>query len=306
MRTFLVLSLVLCGGSAPAWAQTFPNLVVTVQGFNVSMDSGDRTRVSNSSGPLAIGVETASLFGVDANNCAMSVGPANDRMVARLSSSPTHWRVLFVPIAVQDEAVTVRVKWTRDRTNGAATPDVGGEATVTLRPDDTFPLDLLPASGPGWCRPTANGIRMKVGYSTLEFDARLTTTDIWLIERLADGAERSQIITLRGVYFERTPFHFETLTDSDVSLDIFGTFILIPKGDTIEARFDIRAAVLEKGRAQTDWQDGNRFSARRLTPIVPVKTDDVAAIELPRISENNSGAFSNRTLSIRVRARQVR
>jgi len=34
--------------------------------------------------------------------------------------------------------------------------------------------------------------------------------------------------------------------------------------------------------------------------------DDVVSIELPRLTENDSGAFANQALSIRIRARTIR
>jgi hypothetical protein len=48
------------------------------------------------------------------------------------------------------------------------------------------------------------------------------------------------------------------------------------------------------------------FGSRRVESTVLLKSDDVVSIELPRLTENDSGAFANQALSIRIRARTIR
>ena len=46
--------------------------------------------------------------------------------------------------------------------------------------------------------------------------------------------------------------------------------------------------------------------ARQVESVIQLKPGEVVAVELPRLSENDSGAFANRTFSIRVQSRQLR
>ena len=43
-------------------------------------------------------------------------------------------------------------------------------------------------------------------------DRRLLAVDLWLVDRLPGGKERSQPLSLRGLYNQPIPFYFDTLT----------------------------------------------------------------------------------------------
>ena len=50
----------------------------------------------------------------------------------------------------------------------------------------------------------------------------MIAVDLWLVERLPDGTERSQPLSLRGLYNQPIPFYFDTLTEGTKTLDVFG------------------------------------------------------------------------------------
>jgi hypothetical protein len=53
-------------------------------------------------------------------------------------------------------------------------------------------------------------------------------------------------------------------------------------------------------------RDGAMMRGREVTSTLRLGPNDTATIDLPRLGENDEGAFPGRTFSIRVRSRQVR
>lgn len=302
-----VATLTVCGvllATGPASAQTYDRLQIKVAGNVVSADGGERPSVGTSSGPLQIGKTTHSgisrLPGLDCGlGAARSLAP----------NATKGWSLEFAPTRVQGDAVTFHVRWTRVDA-GKTAPSV--DAELTLRPGESLPLDSMPltpaAAATPSCRLTAMTLRMSVDYwPTPEHEARLLATDLWLVEKAADGTERTQQVTVRGLPNQSLPFYFSPLTDNGVALDIYGDLRGAPSQDGVEVSIVIRSRIVEGGQSSTILRNGNMMTSRSIEPKpFRVKPEEVLSIELPRLSENQSGAFASKTLSLRVRLKQVR
>ena len=287
-----------------ASAQTYDRLQIKVDGNVVSAVGGERPSVGTSSGPLVIGKTTRSGIGKEPRlECGLHAGP-------RLTSEATHgWSLEFTPTQVQGDAVTFHLRWTRLDAGKESAPF---DANLTLRPGESIPLDFLPltpsASARPPCRLTGIAVRMRVDYwPTPEQEARLIATDLWLVERASDGAERTQQVSLRGLPNQSLPFYFSPITEGGVSLDIFGELRGTAGRDQLELSVVARSRIVEGGRSSTILQTGNYMTSRKVEPPpFTIKPGEVVSVELPRLGENQSGAFSSRTLSLRIRAQQVR
>ena len=115
------------------------------------------------------------------------------------------WTIQATPIRQTGEAVTVRVQWTRSRDNGRPST-VGGDTQLTLRPGQWLALDVMPQADEA----AAACLSMSLGVGIVHWpepdrDRRLLAVDLWLVERLPDGKERSQPLALRGLYNQAHP-----------------------------------------------------------------------------------------------------
>jgi hypothetical protein len=109
---------------------------------------------------------------------------------------------------------------------------------------------------------------------------------------------------------QSTPFYFDTIVDDSVALDLFGQLVARPDGNRLTLTVETRSRVVQNGRvsavvpARVDNRD--LFAPRQVTITLQLLSNEVGAIQLPRLCENDGGAFSDRTFSIRIRSRQIR
>jgi hypothetical protein len=304
MRRGIAVGLFVLGalsGAASASAQNINELQIKAEGSVVRADGGEQSQVFSSSGSLQIGKATSSAFGYTVGRCGLDVGP-------RLQSDAVKgWTLDFTPTGTQGLAVTFHVRWTRLDGGKQAAPV---EVDLTLRPGESFPIDSLsiptPTSSSG-CRLLAMTLRVRVDYwPPPEFETRLVATDLWLVERSADGAERTQPLTLRGLPNDSMPFFFAPLTEGGTSLDIYGELRAAPEQGDIVLSLTVRSRTVEGGRSSTIWRNGNSMTSRKIDPVLKAKPGEVVSVELPRLTENQSGAFASKTLSLRMRTQQVR
>ena len=59
-------------------------------------------------------------------------------------------------------------------------------------------------------------------------------------------------------------------------------------------------------RSSSTLREGEQTRAREVTSEIRVQPGEVVEIQLPRLSENDAGAFANRSFSIRIRTREIR
>lgn len=113
--------------------------------------------------------------------------------------------------------------------------------------------------------------------------------------------------SLRGQLNQRTPFYFDTVVDRGVSLDFFGEFTPIFDNGSLVVKFETRSRLIHEGNSSLTLPvNGNLYMARRVESTLRLKGDQVVAIQLPRLSENETGAFADRSDSIRIRTKQIR
>jgi hypothetical protein len=223
------------------------------------------------------------------------------------------WNVDVTPLRVKGRAVTFGVDWKRTLSGGKEGRTPGGTVELTLRPGESAPLDLVSIVPPevkpaGWlCDMRTVSIRVAVDHQPIDQDERgLMVSDLWLVERLPDGSERSQPLSVRGLPFRSTAFYFDTIQDGAVSLDFYGELTPSPQPGGIAVKLETRSRVTQGGESSTIWRQGRYMTAREVKSELTIKPGEVVDVALPRLSENESGAFANRQYSIRIRARQAR
>jgi hypothetical protein len=150
------------------------------------------------------------------------------------------------------------------------------------------------------CGGTAS-IRVSVDrYPSAEAEHRLIGADLWLIERLADGteAQRSQPIAVRGLPGRPFNFYFDSIVDADATLDIYGILIARRFGEEIAVSVETRSRWAPEAR-------NIRGPQHFLNSEIRVNPSETVEIRLPLLGED-AGPFARRSLSIRIRARQLR
>ena len=284
--------------AAPTRAQTFQHLIIDVEGRVISVNGGEQPNTRMSTGAVVIGQTTNASFSKSPIMCGFAVSGAK----ALAADAVSGWLVGVTPLRVDNDAVTFRLHWTRDRDpNQGATP-MGADVELTLRPGESLPIDMIPLPPAVTmpyqkCGVRATSLHVGVNYwPRLEDDRRLVTTELWLVERLPNGVERSQPLTLRGPFHQATPFYFDSLTDGPTTLDLFGEFTLAAGDDVWTLALKVRSRLVDSGRVSTSLREsGNYFRSRSVTPTLKLRPGEVIDVELPRLSENDSGAFAGRT-----------
>ena len=308
MTKTIALGMLLCllAWHRSAEAQTSDHLRIDVEGSAIGPDGGEQPNTSMSTGPIVIGKTTSAGFAKLPGMCGLAVA-------STLQPGATFgWNVDVIPRKVDGDAVTFRVRWLRSRDQGKESSSPAGDLEWTLRPGESLPLDVVPLApagtmAPESCKVRAMSVRIAVKFwPRTEEDRRLVVTDLWLIDRQPGGAERSQALSVRGLFNHPTEFYFDTVTEGGVSLDLFGEFRVAADGSAMVMKLETRSRLTQNGRSSTILRDGAMLRARQVESVIQLKPGEVVAVELPRLSENDSGAFANRTFSIRVQSRQVR
>jgi hypothetical protein len=292
-------------------AQTFTHLNIHGRGRVVSVDGGERESVAFYVKPLVLGKTVRWTLSVRAETCNFLVRPGGTLD----SESIGGWRIAITPTAVDGDLVTFQMAWSRDDThvNSKGARELGTYERETwqlkLRPGEFLTVDHLPltrmaaGSPPPACAQAVKAVAFSIAVDReppRDRDLRLLVTDLWLVERLPDGKERSQQVALRGRYYDPQPFYFDALSDRGMRLDIYGDLVAIPKTGYIEIQ------LATNRRFSSDDGTLQSSSVGTMRSLARVSADDVAAIELPPLGGTANGAFKDRVYSLRVRARQIR
>ena len=292
-------------------AQTFTHLNIHGRGRVVSVDGGERESVAFYVKPLVLGKTVRWTLSVKSETCNFLVRPGGTLD----SESIGGWRIAITPTAVDGDTVTFQLAWSRESTHFTlkGTRELGTyrreDWQVKLRPGESMTVDqvwleeLAAGSPPPACSKAVKTMTFSLGVDReppRDRDLRLLATDLWLVERLPDGKERSQQLSLRGRYYDRQPFYFDALSDRGMRLDIYGDLVAIPKAGYIEVELATKRRFSGADGAPLDGSVGTMKSLAR------VSANDVAAIELPPLGSTANGAFRDHVYSLRVRARQIR
>ena len=308
-----VLLLMACG-VAEAQTQGPPDLQIKLGTSVVTPIGGEHPGgVWFSTGAVAIGrTSTATYsFGDTCEAWAVSSdGSLRD-------DATTAWRIEVTPIRVVRHAVRFRLRWVRasgvrqqleqiafDGAKAARLPSEDIE--LNLGPGESWPVDTVRVP-PGAmmvdgrpCGSTAS-IRVSVDrYPSEQDEHRLIGADLWLVERLPGGAEaqRSQPIAVRGLPGRPFNFYFDSIADENATLDIYGILIARRLGDEVWVSVETRSRWAPELRNISGPQGF-------LNSEIHMKPSETVEIRLPPLGDD-AGPFAKRSLSIRIRARQLR
>lgn len=140
-------------------------------------------------------------------------------------------------------------------------------------------------------------MRVSVEYNNYNYiDRRLVGAEIWLVEKLPNGKEQSQLQSLRGLPHRSISFYFDRMPE--MNLDIFGHLIPHPEQGGLEIALEAIRARADPG--QTGYQSAHWFRS-----TLHVKPDEIVEVALPQL-EDDAGAYAKRNFALRIRARQIR
>jgi hypothetical protein len=306
-------------GLSTVGAQDASSLRIVFQAKTGRQDGGDRLSGGSFIDPAAIGKTFTLAMSRLAGQCGMSfghqplgdVGETHDGSMKKVQSA---WTIHATPVRQAGEAVTVRVQWMRSRDNGRPSA-VGRDTELTLRPGQWLTLDVMPqadeAAAACLSMSLAAGV---VHWPEPERDRRLLAVELWLVERLPDGKERSQPLSLRGLYNQAIPFHFGTLSAGTKMLDVFGDLQISP-GDAMGIKITTRSRVIDSApypqprpRDYPEEEPWPPLYVGSTNATLKIDPGEVVSVPLPPVGRGGADAeaFAARALSFRLRVRQIR
>jgi hypothetical protein len=286
-------------------------------------DGGDRRSTGAYIDPAAIGKTVAHAFSRLAGQCGTGVGPApvgdvGEAFDGTMKKVASAWLVHVTPTRVSGEAVTFRLQWARTRDNGKPSA-IGDDTELTLRPGQSLSVDTMPQSPelsepPRGCVVKALSLDVSLDHwPEPDRDRRLVAVDLWLVERLPDGKERSQPLSLRGLYNQAIPFHFDTLSASTKTLDVFGDLQIAPGTETTAIKMTTRSRVIDvqpppRPPGYPPGLPWPHLYVGSTTATLQVGPGEVVSVPLPPVGRGGADAeaFAARALSFRIRVRQIR
>jgi hypothetical protein len=282
-----------------ATAQSESDVEIWVAGYRLAADGPEKPAgVSWGPGKLTVGKSSIGIFSM--RDCgyftaATAANPFEEHATAG-------WRVEITPIKIVEHAVTVRLRWMRaiDRSNDLSPSSE--DVQVTLRPGESRPLDSVPVA-PGAktfdnrpCDIRAASLRLTVDFPA--FDRRLIGANLWLVERLPNGKEQSQLQSLRGLPNRAIPFYFDSVADGTKRIDFFGKLVADPEQGTVEV-------ALETVRGVADPSPQGYQAARWFRSTVQLKPNEIVEVAL-RQPDDVAAAPGARVFSLRIQAKQIR
>lgn len=297
MKTMIVvLSMLILAGDRAA-AQTADEVQLRVGWFELATDGAEKASGGwRGTGPLVIGTPTVGVFSTqDCGRFTVTVPPNTFE-----EKSMFGWRVEVTPTRIVNHVVTFRLRWVRalDKGSTGMTP-VSEDVEVTLRPGESRPIDSVPVptgaatldGGP--CRKKAVSLRVVADFPDL--DRRLIGVEAWLVERLPNGKEDSQLQSLRGLPHRPIAFYFDGVRSGAKRFDIFGKLVADPQQGKMEIE-------VEAIRGETAPGEHGYYAARWFRSTVQLKPNEIVEVALPA----EGSALANRVFSIRLRAKQIR
>jgi hypothetical protein len=296
MRSILCALALLALASDVTSAQS-SDMTISVGGFQLTA-GGPEKEVGVTRGvtlyPNSIGKPTPAVFSMF--GCGwFSVTPTG----AFEQNAIAGWRVEVTPIKVVAKAVTFRLRWVRalDTGSGFSSEDL----ELTLKPGEWRSLDSVPVpkglkSLDGQpCNVTSGSLRVTVEFKS--FDRRLIGADVWLVERLPNGKEDSQLQSVRGIPHREMPFYFDSVSSGAERFDFFGHLT----GELEDGGLEIAVEVV---RAKADRDVGPFYQAARwFRSTIHVKPNETVEVAL---AEADTGELAGRVFALRIRAKQIR
>lgn len=296
---FVLSALVLAAPIAPA--QSPDDVQISVAGFELAANGAEKPAgVTRGTGPLKVGQPTVGVFSmVGCGYFSLTVPPHSFS-----EDAIAGWRVEVTPLKVVKHAVTFRLRWVRALDKSSALEPASEDIEVTLKPGESRPIDTVPVVQAGVktfdgkpCSTKAASLRVSADFP--DFDRRLVSAELWLVERLPNGKEQSQSQPIRGPFNRPIPFYFDSVIDGPNRVDIFGKLV----ADLVEGGVEVS---LEAIRAVPNRdQERGYQSARWFRSTVQLKTNEVIDVALPP-PDDKAAVFADRSFSIRIKPKQIR
>ena len=283
-----------------ARAQSGDEVQITVSGFTLAANGAEtRAGVSWGPGKLIVGKPSTGTFSV--RGCGYFTAAT---AAEAFEENSTHgWRVEVTPLKIAKPTVTVRLRWVRALDKGTGVSPVGEDVEVTLEPGQSRPLDTVPIVQAGTktfdgrpCTTRAASLRMSADFP--DFDRRLIGANVWLVERLANGKEDSQLQSVRGLPHRPLTFYFDSISNGNKRIDFFGKLVADPERGSI-------VLTLETVRALQDPGQHGYQAARWFRSTVQLKPEEIVEVAL-RDPEEKVDAVTGRAFSLRIQAKQIR
>ena len=300
MKSMMAMLTLLLSAGGLVNAQTGEEVQLQVGWFNLAANGAEKAAGGwFGTGPLRIGEPSVGVFsshGCGSHTVATAKHTFED-------DATVGWRVEVTPTRLVNHAVTFRLRWVRglDKTTSGLTP-IGEDVEITLRPGESRPIDSVPVVQAG--AKTVDGrpcglkaVSLRVVADFPDFDRRLIGVDAWLVERLPNGKEQSQLQSLRGLPNRPIAFYFDGVSDAGKRFDIFGKLVADPRQGTMDMAVEAirgEAAPGEHGYQSTKW----------FKSTLQLKPDETIDVALP--SDEKTGPLAKRVFSIRLRAKQLR
>jgi hypothetical protein len=302
-------------GVAAVDAQTAEDLVVSV--------SVQMTRTDGAEEPGGMFLTTGPLTQKGTSGGRFSVKRCGAMTLEARAEGPfqegatSGWRVEIIPVRVNDGTATFRLKWIRALGINSGGQPKSEDIELTLGPGESRPMDTVaippdPETGrrcPIWdshgkqTEYTAVSLRVSVDYRPWESqERRLMGADLWLIERLPTGAERTQSLSVRALPHREIPFFFDSISEGPLSLEILGTVRASPASDGIAVGLETRS---RWGPTTFDWRKDEFPQMRHIESRLRLKPGETVEVALPQL-ESSAGPFTARKYAIRIRVRQLR
>jgi hypothetical protein len=295
MKTIIASAALTLVFAMPAGAQTdgVERFSIIVQGATISSPGGEEQRVGGGANPNEPGVTVRHGLSMRLNGCTWAVSRTVE------PDADLGWAVEITPVRVVKDAVTFRLVWARTREEGKASTQPRGDRDLTLRPGESMPLDSVHRPCPSQSRTIGASLRVAVvRYPDPDYDRRLIALDLWLVEKLQDGTERSQPLSLRGLYHRPIPFYFDSITHGAMALDIFGEVTAASGDRTSDVKIMTRSRIFDPN------QSPGRPFPRETTATIRIAPNEVVSVQLPQVAD--ASEFASRALSLRIRVRQLR
>ena len=284
-----------------AGAQTIPEVYLSVTGFELAVSGAEKDAgVSFRTGPMTVGKPAVGVFSMF--NCgyfSVTIPPNSFK-----EDATAGWRVEITPLRAVNHAVTFRLRWIRALDKGTGLSPANEDVEVTLRPGESRTLDSVPVPAGAAtfdgrpCRIKAASLRVSLQFP--DFDRRLIGANVWLVERLPNGKEESQLQSIRGVPHRRLTFYFDSIPNGTKRIDFFGTLIADPERGSIDVTLETVRAIQDPSPDPQGYQ-----AARWFRSTVQLKPDETVEVAL-RDPDEKVDAIPGRTFSLRIQAKQIR
>jgi hypothetical protein len=302
IETMAIAGAYLCFVAATASAQTTNEVRVSVELVSYAA-RGSETVSSRLTVGLPGSARAAAVGVLSASTCQDLIGPRGPAGTDVPNDAIDAWRVELIPLTAKPSRIpghvwTFKLRWTRVVTDGKPS-SVGNDVELTLAPGQSRMVETVPV-GPAFGLTQARqpcstlfesvGLRLSSSYA---LDDRLFAFDVWLVERRADGQERSQLQAVRGRVNEPIPFYFDRL---DTNVDVSGKITIDPYHEEWLVSVSTTRVLATGGQRTGIMGEG---------PAVPLKPDEVVEIPLTAVS-GVQVLPELQNLALRIRGRQLR